>query len=176
MNSSQKIYWPFVIVLISILFGTGLGVFFGVGEEKIKKQLELNLSKNEKLDQLSEDQQKIEKDKLKTKAWSYIQRAHLHGGGIAALTLGLLFLLERISISFSFKNLIGVLLSTGGFLYPFFWLLSGFHAPELGTNAAKDKFEFLAYGGAIHVAMTFLILLLWIIRPKLSSENESVSP
>lgn len=173
MVQITEMRWPFVLVILSILFGTGLGMFFGIGEDKIKAHLEEGLAKNSTLTNLLFEKQSAEREKLKTKSWSYIQRAHLHGGGISALSLGLLFILSALPLSALIKNLLGLLLALGTIAYPIFWLMSGLYAPQFGTSLAKEKFELLASGGRPHVFITVIILILLLAKPPKNSKMEN---
>ncbi len=169
------IRWPLAIVLISILFGTGMGAFFGAKEESVKTYLENELQKNElfsKVDESSEGQKAKEKlAQTKDKSWRYILRAHFHGGGIAALSLGLLLLLGHMTLSSGKRQLIGFGIAISGFLYPLFWLFSGLYGPSMGTGAAKQKFEMFAYAGALHVLLT-LVVLFYVIRGNLVGKQK----
>lgn len=172
MNSLSPIRWPMVIVLLSILFGTGMGIVFGVWEDVLKAKIADQLQFNQKLQSLAPEQQEKEKENLKSRAWQYVKRAHLHGGGISALSLGLLLLLARLKLNKKIKFYLGSLLAFGGFLYPFFWLGAAYFTPALGATAAKEKVEFLAGGGLLHVAATFAIFIILIVKGFTSEETE----
>ncbi|MCB1215440.1 MAG: hypothetical protein KDK66_08190 [Deltaproteobacteria bacterium] len=151
---------PLVITLIAVLFGIALGAFFGIQEESIKGYIAKGLSQNTSINALEEPKKQIEIEKLKEKSWRYVQRAHFHGGGIAAITLGLLLFIVHLALGKGIKLFLAYGLSLSALIYPFFWLLSGLKAPWIGTGAAKESYAFLAYSGGIYVLLVFLLLLL----------------
>lgn len=164
MTNLVDLKWPVALVLLSILFGTGMGVVFGVQEDALKSRIADQLQYNQNLSLLSSEVQEKEKENLKNKAWQYVKRAHMHGGGIAALSLGVLLVLASLNVNCKIKFFLGFILAFGGFLYPFFWLAAAFYTPSLGAAAAKEKFQFLAGGGVLHVVATFIILIMLITK------------
>jgi hypothetical protein len=79
------------------------------------------------------------------KSWAYMQRAHLHAGGLGAAALGLTLLVVMLGTREMWTRLISLGLGAGALGYSVFWLLAGFRAPSLGsTGAAKESLAWLA--------------------------------
>lgn len=161
---SASLRWPLILVLCSILFGSGLGIAFGISEARLKEALTSRLALNVKLEALPEAQRDKEGEALTSKAWQYFKRAHMHGGAIAALSLGLILLLNHLAGSSGLKIIAAYFLAIGGFIYPLFWLASGWHSPVLGTSAAKENFQWLAAGGVLHTAGVVMTLIVAVRR------------
>lgn len=135
-----------LLALLAILFGFVLGGAFGAVEDSIKSTL--NASGTAVLDSVYQGEA-AKKDAVVQKSFSYLIRAHLHGGAIgnaalAAIAAMLLFtgrglLAQGSSVAFG----------AGALLYSVFWLAAGFAAPGLGsTGAAKEAYNWLAIPGA----------------------------
>lgn len=135
-----------VLALLSILFGFLLGGVFGSAEDVLKGQL--RASADSVLDTVYEgDEQK--KDAVVSKSWSYLKRAHLHGGGIGAAALACVILLALLGRPAMVQKASAAALGAGAFIYPIFWLAAGLTAPGLGsTGAAKEALNYLAIPGA----------------------------
>lgn len=135
-----------VLSLAAILFGFTLGGLFGGAEAALEGRLEASgaaaLEAVYKGDAAA-------KDAVVKKSWTYLQRAHLHGGAIGTAALAsstLLVVLGRVG---PLAQLSSAAFGLGAVLYPAFWLLAGFLAPGLGsTGAAKEALKFLAVPGA----------------------------
>lgn len=135
-----------LLALASCLFGFMLGGAFGANEDGIKKQLE---------DSAAPVLESVyggdvaKKDAVVGKSWSYLKRAHLHGGAIGAVALACIALLALFTVGGRAVDGIALALGIGAVLYGLFWLAAGFRAPSLGsTGAAKDAYAFLALPGA----------------------------
>lgn len=170
-----QIRWPLVIVIISIVIGTGLGAFYGASEETVKNYLEQEIQKNELASQVDESTEgqaiKAKLDQIKSKSWRYFLRAHFHGGAIATMSLAILLLLGHMTLSSCKKKILAYGISISGFIYPFFWLFSGMYGPSLGTGVAKAKFEIFAYAGAVHILLT-LAILFFVLAGNLAGKEE----
>jgi hypothetical protein len=89
------------------------------------------------------------RDAVVAKSWSYMKRAHLHGGAIGAAALASIVLLGLFGNPGTLERYTALAFGAGAFLYPIFWLAAGLTAPSVGsTGAAKDALEFLAIPGA----------------------------
>lgn len=135
-----------ILCLIALLTGFVLGGAFGAAEDAIQGHLKAEAA--DVLDTVyGGDQDKA--DKVTSKSWSYLKRAHMHAGGIGAAVLGMLLLLALLGPPTTPVRLTALALGLGAVLYPLFWLLAGLMAPGLGgTGAAKDALEWLALPGA----------------------------
>jgi hypothetical protein len=131
-----------ILALVSILFGFLLGGLFGAVEGSIKGQL--RASADAVFDTVY-DGNEAERDKILTKSWSYLKRAHLHGGAIGAVALACIVLLGLMGRVGALERISSLALGGGALLYALFWLVAGFTAPGLGsTDEAKEALSFLA--------------------------------
>lgn len=149
--------WGVLFSLIAFLFSIGLGMVFGAAEKSVKSQLHANAE--EVLASVYKGDSAAAK-KVESKSWSYIKRAHLHGGvlGIAALALSMLLGLLRPGRWIAALG--SLLCGVGALGYGLFWLVAGLKAPGLGsTGAAKEALSWLAIPSAAAVAAGTLITL-----------------
>ncbi len=150
---------PFIITVSSMMLGVFIAILFGINEGYFKDKITSAIKQNPTYLALEtpEDQSKYYK-KEKDKNWRYYQRFHFHSTGISTMTLGLLILLsfslapKKITLTSKY------LLSVGGFLYPFIWLLAAEYGPIIGRNAAKEKFCFFGYMGGLFLIGIILSL------------------
>lgn len=152
----------FIIVIISLILGNLIAVFFGVNEDLFKNQIANDLKTNSKILAI-EDLEKREKkiDKEKSKNWRYYQRFHFHSTGIGAISLGVLFLLMLINSHNILKIISSYMISIGGALYPFIWLFAAIYGPSMGRSEAKEAFAIFGYMGGIYlVGLTITLFLL----------------
>jgi hypothetical protein len=146
IRPSRPVAIGLVLALLSVLFGFGLGGAFGANEDAIKGQLES--SGTAVLDSVYKGDVAA-KDAVVGKSWSYLKRAHLHGGSIGAVALACIALLLLVTTGGLLVDVTAVALGAGGLFYSLFWMAAGFAAPGLGgTGAAKDAYEFIAIPGA----------------------------
>lgn len=148
----RPVRYGLVLGTLAILYGFGLGAFFGIGEDWI-------LERNERVAEAHFDAYRARvKDALDPEAaamaamqktldssWRYWLRAHFHAGGIGSVAIGLSLVLSFLSVRPRLKTLISTLLGIGAVGYPLFWMMAGIRAPGLGsTDAAKDSLVWLA--------------------------------
>lgn len=135
-----------VLSLLSIIFGFVLGGAFGAAEDSIKGHLK---SSGE---EVLESVYKGDADKMNAvvaKSWSYMKRAHLHGGAIGAAALASIVLLGLFGSPGPLERISSTLFGAGALLYASFWLFAGLSAPGIGsTGGAKEALQFLAIPGA----------------------------
>lgn len=135
-----------VLALLSITFGFVLGGAFGAIEDSIKGHL--RGSAQAVLDTVYQGDE-AEMDKVVAKSWTYMKRAHLHGGAIGAVALASIVLLGLFGSSGLLERGSALALGAGALLYASFWLAAGLTAPALGsTGAAKEALQFMAIPGA----------------------------
>ena len=155
-----------LISFLAIVFGTGLGMTFGVYEDKIKAYFLSEVKAHPEIhEQTPANILKQVKD-----SWRYTQRAHFHSQGLGALGLGIILVLTFTWVSSPVKKWIGLAVGMGAFLYPFCWLIAGLRISSMGKHAAKASVDWLAYisiplffGGMM---LTLLILFLGWVFPK----------
>ena len=149
--------WCFVFA--SLLFSAGLGLAFGGAEAELKA----GLAEAGPATVYGGDEAK--RGKVLKKAWSYHKRAHLHGLAMGTTAGVLLLLLGSLTGRPRWRQLAGISLGAGSFVYAVFWLLAGRAAPALGsTAAAKESLRFLAGPSALlfvlGIIATFALLSL----------------
>ncbi len=78
----QKVKIGLALVLLSLAFGVGMGISFGVNEDAYENYI---------AEQVQAHPQ-VHDEKSRDKIWRYAQRAHFHATGIAGFSLGLIIL------------------------------------------------------------------------------------
>jgi len=135
-----------ILALLAILFGFGLGGAFGAAEEPIKGHLDRSAERV--LDSVYAGDV-AKKNAVVSKSWSYLKRAHLHGGAIGAVALASICLLVLLGQTGAVERLSAFALGAGSLVYALFWLVAALKAPGLGsTHAAKESLDFIAIPGA----------------------------
>jgi len=131
------------LVLLTLVFGIGLGVVFGVAEDSVQSYISEGVAAHANVHDANS----------KGKIWRYAQRAHFHATGIAAFSLGLVLLIAVSSMDRKYKTTAAVLTGLGG-LYPMSWFTMFILAPSIGRNAAHEHvvtemFTYLGVGGLL---------------------------
>jgi hypothetical protein len=159
--------------LTAVLYGWGLGIVFGVGEDWLRQG---TLRRAEAVRPLYLAKAKGDEaaataliQRMDETCWRYFQRAHLHAGGIGSIALGACLLLSFLSLADRTKAGVGLLLGLGSVGYPLFWMLAALRAPTLGATAlAKESLGWLAIpsagalvAGAV-LALGFVVSELWL--------------
>lgn len=146
LHPLQTVKYGLLLAMLTIALGFGLGGAFGGAEASIKAHL------NAKAQASLATVYKGDAAKAKatvSKAFRYLQRSHLHGGGIGAGVLALCLALAFMPGRERLRQLTSIALGIGALGYSMFWLLAGLKAPALGsTHAAKDATEWLAVPSA----------------------------
>ena len=148
-----------LFAILTLLFGFGLGIVFGLDEEAIKSRL--SGSAVEVRDAIYHGDDAAMQPVL-DKSWVYMQRAHLHAGGHGTTALGLTLLVALLGASDGVTRIISLGLGAGGLGYSVYWLWAGFRAPALGgTSAAKESLKWLAMpsSGAVLLATVAVAVL-----------------
>jgi hypothetical protein len=157
-----------MLAVLTILFGQGMGIVFGLNEDMIKLRLKADAA---------EVQGTIYKnDPMASKAvidksWNYMQRAHLHAGGMGTTAVALIIVLCLVGASGKVTTLISLALGAGGLGYSLFWMWAGFRAPALGsTGVAKESLRWLAMpsagGFVIATFVELIVILAWMWRSR----------
>lgn len=151
-----------VLAVLTILFGQGIGIVFGLNENAIKSRLKTSAAS------VRDTVYKGDDAAIKAvldKSWGYMQRAHLHAGGMGTTALALIVLVGLIGPSRLVTIAVSVGLGAGGLGYSIFWRWAGFCAPVLGsTGLAKESLKWLAMpsSGAFVVATIAVLVLLFV--------------
>jgi hypothetical protein len=160
MPSIRTVRWGVLFACLSVAFGFTLGALFGAVEESLKGHLK---AEGEAVLATRYGGDATQLKPVLDKSWVYLQRAHLHGGGIGSVALALCLLLAALpSRSARLRPLAALLAGLGALGYAVYWLLAGLRAPGLGsTGAAKASLEWLAIPtSAMAIAGLVLTLLL----------------
>jgi hypothetical protein len=150
-----------ILCILTVLFGQGLGVAFGVNEDAIKDKLKADANAVKDTFYKSDDAQV---KAVVSQSWNYMKRAHLHGGGIGTTGIALILTLAFFSPSRLLTRLTAIALGAGGLGYSLFWMWAGFRAPGLGgTHAAKESLNWLAMPSAGLIVIGTLSVLFVLI-------------
>lgn len=135
-----------IFALLAVMFSFVMGGMFGAAEDKLKGTL--NDSGKAVLETVYQnDAQKM--DAVVKKSWSYMIRAHLHGGALGAVALSCIAMMILVTNLGFAARLSSLALGIGSLAYSVMWLCAGLRAPALGsTGAAKQSVEALAIVGA----------------------------
>jgi hypothetical protein len=148
-NSLDSVKLGVFLVMLTLLFGIGLGVAFGVNEDAIKTYISDGVAAHPE----------VHDEKSNEKIWRYAQRAHFHATGIAAFSIGLILLVMHSSLGSSMKKVTAILVGLGG-LYPLSWFTMFLLSPSIGRSAAHHHFltEIFTYIGVGGLLLGILIL------------------
>jgi hypothetical protein len=143
---TKKMLGGVLLSLATLVFGFGMGVFFGVNEDAMKGNLkEKGMAVIETV--YGGDEAKLEG--VLSKSWTYYKRAHLHANGLGTTALVLILLLAMIGGNERAKVITAWMLGVGALAYSLFWFFAGTAAPALGgTGAAKEAYNWLGMPGA----------------------------
>lgn len=163
-----------ILAICTLLFGQGMGIVFGLNEDAIKSQLKADAAEVQGTIYKGDE---VASKAVVDKSWNYMQRAHLHAGGLGTSAIALIIVLCLIGVPRLPTTLISLALGAGGLGYSIFWMWAGFRAPGLGsTGAAKESLEWLAMpssGGFVVATLAVLIvLLIWLFSNR-DSESQS---
>ena len=144
--------FPFILTVLAMVGGVFISILFGANESLFENRIQQGLAKNVKIQSIQDETAKSEKIKSEQeKSWRYYQRYHFHANGIASLSLALLVLLAFINASKKEILIASYMISVGGFLYPFVWLLAALYGPEMGRSEAKETFAIFGYMGGVYL-------------------------
>ena len=157
-----------LFAVLTMLFGQFSGIIFGLNEDSIKSRLKAAAAEVRESVYNSDDEAI---KKILDKSWVYMQRAHLHAGGMGTTAVALIILTCLLPVSARLIIPVSCALGLGGLGYSVFWMWAGFRAPSLGsTSAAKESLSWLAMpsSGAFVLATlaVLLMLVISILKPK----------
>lgn len=143
--------------VLTLLYGFGMGIAFGGFEDAFLTRLKHSaMAVRDTVYQGDEARMKPVLDK----SWKYMQRAHLHAGGLGASSLALILVAALVGTPGWLLRVVSLGLGGGSLGYSLYWMWAGFRAPALGgTSLAKESLEWLAVpsSGAL-IAGTVLVL------------------
>ena len=151
-----------------LLFGFAMGVAFGLNEDLIKSRLAASASAVSATVYHGDG---AAATAIVNKSWTYMQRAHLHAGGLGSAAVGGTLLVVMLDMSTMYTRLISIGLGAGAFGYSLLWMWAGFRAPALcSTDTAKESLAWLAIPstGAVVVATAAaaVILAITLLKPR----------
>lgn len=148
-----------LLAVLTLLFGFGMGVVFGLNEDLIKSRLSAAAAA---APASAYQQDEGAKRAVLDKSWTYMQRAHLHAGSLGAVSVALTLVLVGLGTGARTTRAVSIGLGGGSLGYSVFWLWAGFRAPGLGsTGAAKESLAWLAIpSSGLVVAGTFAVAAL----------------
>ncbi len=155
--------------VVAIALGFLMGGVFGAAEDSIKAHLE-----NEAVAVFETvyKSDAVKKEATVKKSWDYLKRAHMHWGAIGSASLSCVLALVIFCRPGRGVNAAVLLLGFGALVYPLFWLLAGWNAPELGsTGAAKKMFEWVGLPGSIACLSGVLGTIVCLVRSRLSRSD-----
>lgn len=157
-----------LLAVLTLLFGQGMGIVFGLNEEAIKSRLEADAAE---VHETIYKGDAVASKAVTVKSWSYMKRAHLHAGGLGTSAIALIIVLCIVGAPRLVSTLISLALGAGGLCYSVFWMWAGFRAPGLGgTGVAKESLKWLAMpsSGAFVLATVavILVILTWIFAKR----------
>lgn len=162
------------LAVLTLLFGQGMGLVFGADEDAIKSRLKTASAAVRDTAYKGDD---AAVKAVLDKSWVYMQRAHLHAGGMGTTALGLIILLCLLGTSRRVTIVLGAALGAGGLGYSIYWMWAGFRAPGLGsTTAAKESLEWLAVpSSGAFVLATVAVLVLLILTCVRQKSNATIN-
>ena len=140
------------IAVLTVLFGFAMGGIFGFNEDIIKERLAASAAA---VTATAYQGDAAAAEPVVAKSWTYMQRAHLHGGAIGTAAIGMIVVLLLVGTTARAVRTLSLALGLGGLGYSIFWMWAGFIAPGLGsTGAAKESLRWLAMpsAGAVMLA------------------------
>lgn len=145
----------------TLLYGFGMGIAFGGFEEAFTNRLKASaMAVKDTVYKGDEARMKYVLDR----AWVYMQRAHLHAGGLGASSLGLILVMAFAGTPGWLLKITAAGLGAGSFGYALYWMWAGFRAPGLGgTGAAKESLQWLAMPASGAVVLATVIVLGWVL-------------
>jgi hypothetical protein len=150
------------IAILTVLFGFAMGGIFGLNEDLIKDRLAGSAAA---VTTTVYHGDPAGAEPVVAKSWEYMQRAHLHGIGTAAI--GMILVMLLIGTAPRTIRVVSLALGAGALGYAVFWMAAGFLAPGLGsTGAAKESLRWLAVpsAGALLLgttAVAYLCIRAW---------------
>jgi len=105
LNDIAPVRLGLILSMVTLLFGIGMGVVFGVNEDGVRDYIKDGIAAHAQL----HDQQS------QSKIWRYAQRAHFHATGVGAFTLAMILLVGATPMARRFKAAVSTLIGVGSF-------------------------------------------------------------
>ncbi|MBF0446667.1 MAG: hypothetical protein HQL67_00555 [Magnetococcales bacterium] len=148
-NQLSSIRFGLIISMLTLFFGLGMGMLFGMKEDAVKNWIDEGIAQHSSLHD----------SKSPAKIWRYAQRAHFHAMGIGAATIALILVVGYSDLRRKLKTITAILIGLGG-LYPLAWFSMFLLGPSMGREAAHHAFitEFWTHLGVGSLFVGMLIL------------------
>ena len=158
-NTLSSVKIGLALALLCIVANIALGALFGLNEDLFQNYIHAGIAAHPELFPNAATAQ--------NNIWRWVQRAHMHAGGIGGFTLALVILTALTDMSPSRKQITAALLGLSIF-YPAAWLVLFWNAPIIGTKAAHGVFlaELFTDIGIGALCLGLLSLILGIFLPK----------
>ena len=101
-----------LFAIVTLLFGYTMGVVFGLNEDLIKSRLAASA------DAVTATVYHGDSTAVKavlSKSWTYMQRAHLHAGGLGSAAIGVTLVVVMLGVSAKWTRRISLVLCGGSF-------------------------------------------------------------
>ena len=168
---SRTTFVGLLLAVLTVLLGQGMGIVFGLNEAAIKDRLKTSAVEVRAIVYKGDDSAM---KAVQDKAWTYMQRTHLHAGAMGGTALALIILVGLLGASARTAAVISVALGAGGLGYSVYWMWAGFRAPALGgTGAAKESLAWLAMpssGAFVMATVAVAALIIAAVRRKHSTD------
>lgn len=159
-----------LLALLAIAFGFGLGPAFMVTEDAIKGHLTATA---EAVLQTAYQGDVEAANAVVEKSWGYFKSAHVHASTLGTSALAAILLLALLGPPGRLARSSALLFGAGALAWGVCWMLTGLHAPELGsTEAAKRAVGWLALPGSGMCLLGLLGTLLCMALQMFSEASE----
>ncbi len=151
-----------ILGVVTLLLGFGLGVVFGLKEDALKEKLTADATAV--LPTVYQgDSTQIRS--VVNGAFTYMQRSHLHSGGLGAVAVTLSVVVVLLGTGAGLARLVSSGLGLGALGYSSYWLWAGLRAPSVGgTGVAREQLAWYAIStSGLMVASTVAVLCLLLL-------------
>jgi hypothetical protein len=146
--------------VLTLVYGFSMGIAFGVNEDAVKNRLKVRATA------VKDTVYKGDDAAIKAmidRGWVYLQRAHMHAGGIGASSVALILAATFVGTSTAMVRVASLALGLGGLGYSSYWMFAAFRAASLGnTTAAKESLKWLAMSSSGAVVIGTLVVLVMV--------------
>lgn len=106
----------------------------------------------------------IHDDPIMEIAHERLTRGHLHAMGLGTITIVMSLLLSILPMPDRVKTGASVLIGTGGFFYPFSWIIMGFRTPSLGISGAAETVVPIVGPSLILILSGLIVTVFYLVK------------
>lgn len=173
-NSLRTAAVGLLLAILTILFGQGTGILFGANEDLIKTRLKNSATAVRDTVYKGDD---VAMKAVLDKSWVYMQRAHLHAGGMGTTAVALVLVVCLLRTSSRMTAAISFGLGAGGLGYSIYWMWAGFRAPVFGsTGPAKESLDWLAIPSSGMFVVATLAIFVVLVLALMAKPSEDPRP